>query len=168
MFLLSRRVRRLRDAKVLKMPLLDLRDCAWYLECFREVLIEGKAGWKWVREMNATRQLRTKTILFAFSGSVRWKKVGRCTRWNFSMTSFNVRKFNISLLDFSRDKIPENKTVDDRWYCVVCREISFSKLHTRSYIGTYHERIPLTHEINFTRDTEMLFARFFKHLGCKV
>lgn len=69
--------------------------------------------------------------------------VGRCTRWNFSMGSFDVCKFNISLFHFSHDKILENKTVDDRWYYVVCREISFSKLYTRSYIGTYHERIPL-------------------------
>lgn len=51
-------MRRLRDAKVLKMLLLNLRDCAWYLECFREVLMGGKARWKWVGEMNATRQLR--------------------------------------------------------------------------------------------------------------
>lgn len=105
-----------RDAKVLKMPLLNLRDCARYLECFREVLIEGKTRWKWVREMNATRQLRTKMVLFAFSGSTRWKEAGRCTQWNFSMRSFNVRKFDVSLFYFSHDKILQNKTVDDRWY----------------------------------------------------
>lgn len=80
------------------------------------------------------------------------------------MPSFNVCKFNISLFHFSHDKIPEDKTVDDRWYYVVCREISFSKLHTRSYIGTYHERIPSTYEINLTRDTEMLFARLFLNI----
>lgn len=172
MVLLFQGVRRPRDAKVLKMPLLNSRDCAWYLECFREVLIEGKTRRKWVREMNATRPLRTKMILFAFSGSVRWKKVGRCTPWNFSVRSFNVCKFNVSLFHFSHDKILENKTVDDRWYYVVCREISFSKLYTRSYIATYHERISLkimkNREIDLTRDTGILFARFFKYLGCKV
>lgn len=146
------------------MPLLDLHDCARYLECFREVLIEGKTRWKWVREMNATRQLQTKMILFAFSGSIRWKEAGRCTQWNFSMRSFNVRKFDVSLFYFSHDKILQNKTVDDRWYYVVRREISFSKLHTRSYIGTYRERIPSTHEINLIRDTGMLFARFILNI----